>query len=142
MEIDFSRVKTLCVVGLSNNSSRPAYRIAKNLLREGLRIIPVNPRQESVFGEKGYSSIAEIPADIEIDLANFFLREEKVLMPVREALVRGIKIIWLQQGIVNHEAARLAESYGARMIMDECFYIKYMEQKYSHLMGRGGLDEL
>jgi len=132
MSFDFSRVKNICVVGLSNNPSRPAYFVSEYMQKQGFRIIPVNPAGEDVLGEKAYRSISEIPENIPIDIANFFIRADKVYPLVEEALNRGIKVIWLQSGIVNYEAARLAKERGATIIMDSCIKVVHQGQQ-----GRG-----
>ena len=123
---DFSQIKTIAVVGLSNNPDRPAYFVSEYMKNKGFRIIPVNPQGEEVLGEKGYKRLADIPADVKIDVANFFMRAEKLLPIVEEALDRGIKLIWLQQGIVSEEAARLAREKGAEIIMDKCIKVEHM----------------
>lgn len=131
MGFDFQRVKTICVLGLSDNEEKPAYSVSQYMQRQGFKIIPVNPRGENVLGEKGYKSISEIPPEIKIDVANYFIRAENVLPLVEEALNRGIKIIWLQSGIVNQEAARLAREKGAEIIMDRCIKVVHMSEGLS-----------
>lgn len=127
---DFNNVKTICVVGLSANEDRTAYRIAQYLQDQGFRVIPVNPRGESALGEQGYTSISEIPEHIKIDVADFFLRSEKVLPIVEEALQRGIKTIWLQMGVVSNEAAKLCTECGADIIMDKCIKVEHIKSQY------------
>lgn len=127
--LDFSKIKTIAVIGLSNNPDRPAYFVSEYMKNKGFRIIPVNPKGEDVLGEKGYKRLADIPADVEIDVANFFMRAEKLLPVVEEALDRGIKLIWLQQGIVSEEAARLAREKGAEIIMDKCIKVEHMNRQ-------------
>ncbi|MBZ4655442.1 MAG: CoA-binding protein [Bacillota bacterium] len=124
---DFSRIKTIAVIGLSNNPDRPAYFVSQYMKEKGFRIIPINPKGEEVLGEKGYQRLRDIPADVKIDVANFFMRAEKLLPIVEEALERGIKIIWLQQGIVSQEAAKLAREKGAEIIMDRCIKVEHMD---------------
>lgn len=129
MEFDFSKVKNICVVGLGNNKSRPAYFVSEYMQKQGFKIIPVNPAGEDVLGEKGYKSITDIPAEISLDVADFFIRAERVYPLVEEALNRGIKVIWLQSGIVNEAAAQLAEEKGATMIMDRCIKVVHQGQQ-------------
>jgi len=129
MSIDFSSVKTICVVGLSGNKERAAYSVSQLMQKFGFRIIPVNPKGEDVLGEKGYKCISEIPPDIKIDVADYFLSSEKVLPLVQKALERGIKTIWLQLGVKNSEAAKLAQEYGADIIMDKCIKGEYLKYK-------------
>jgi hypothetical protein len=125
--IDFSRIKTIAVIGLSNNPDRPAYSVSEYMKDKGFRIIPINPKGEEVLGEKGYQRLSDVPGDVKIDVANFFMRAEKLLPYVEEALDRGIKLIWLQLGIVSEEAAKLAREKGAEIIMDRCIKVEHME---------------
>lgn len=136
MTFDFNKIKTICVLGLSDNPERPAYSVSQYMQRQGFEIIPVNPRGESVLGQKGYQSIKDIPQEIAIDMANFFVRAENVPPLVEEALQRGIKLIWLQSGIVSQEAARLAREKGAEIIMDRC--VKVVHKLGGKINGCGG----
>jgi len=129
MDFDFSKVKNICVVGLRDNPTRPSYMVSEYLKRKGFKIIPVNLAGEDVLGEKGYKSIADIPLEIPIDIADFFVRADNVYPLVAEALDRGIKVIWLQVGIADKEAARLAEEKGATMIMDRCIKVAHEGQQ-------------
>ncbi len=132
MSIDFSQVKTICVVGLTNNESRPAYGVASYMQKQGFRIIPVNPKGETVLGEQGYRSVGDIPRDIQIDVADYFIRSENVALLVAEALDRGIKIHWLQEGVSSQEASKLCREKGAMIIMDKC-----IKKEYKKHTGRG-----
>lgn len=129
MFFDFTPIKTICVLGLKNDPSRPAYQVSEYIQQQGFRIIPVNPKGEDVLGEKGYSSINEVPAEIQIDLANYFIRAENVVPLVREVLDRGVKVHWLQLGIVNEEADRLVKEKGATIISNQCIKIVHRNQK-------------
>lgn len=126
MSIDLEKVKTICVVGLRNNKTRPAYYVADYLKNRGIRIIPVNPLGEDALGEKGYKRISDIPSDIKVDLADFFINSERVLPLVEEALQRGIKNIWLQQGVVCPEATEKVKEYDAKIEMNKCIKMAYM----------------
>jgi predicted CoA-binding protein len=84
------------------------------------------------LGEQGYTCINDIPEHIKIDVADFFLRSEKVLPLVEEALQRGIKTIWLQQGVMNEEAAKLCTECGAGIIMDKCIKMEHIKSKYQN----------
>lgn len=129
MDIDFSKVKNICVVGLADNPSRPAYFVSEYMQRQGFGIIPVNPQGEDVLGQKGYKSISAIPPEATPDIANFFVRSSEVYPLVKEALDRGIKTIWLQAGISDKKAAELAEERGAAIIMDRCIKVAHQGQK-------------
>ena len=113
-------VKTIAVVGLSPNPARPAFRIARALQGFGYRIIPVRPKVESVLGEKAYASLAEVPD--KIDLVDVFRSPEHVGPIVDECLRLGLKRLWLQDGVVNEEAAAKASASGMTVVMDRCIW--------------------
>ncbi|GAW93731.1 CoA-binding protein [Calderihabitans maritimus] len=118
--MDFNRFKTIAVVGLSAKEDRPSYQVAKYLQEEGFRVIPVNPTVDQVLGEKSYSSLLDIPADIEVDIVDIFRKPEAVGPIVEEAITRGAKMVWMQEGVVNEEAARKARENGLEVVMDKC----------------------
>jgi predicted CoA-binding protein len=112
--------KTIAVVGLSPNPARPAFRIARALQGAGYRIIPVRPKVESVLGEKAYASLAEVPE--RIDLVDVFRAPAHVGPLVDECLRLGLKRLWLQDGVVNEEAAEKALAGGMTVVMDRCIW--------------------
>ncbi|KAB2936872.1 MAG: putative protein YccU [Rhodocyclaceae bacterium] len=116
-------VKTVAVVGLSPNPARPAFRIAQALQRFGYRVIPVRPRVESVLGEKAYASLSEVPE--RIDLVDVFRAAEHVGPLVDECLRLGLQRLWLQDGVVNEEAAEKAVAGGMTVVMDRCIWRDY-----------------
>jgi predicted CoA-binding protein len=118
-------VKTIAVVGLSPNPARPAFRIARALQGFGYRVIPVRPKVESVLGEKAYGSLAEVPE--KIDLVDVFRSPEHVGPIVDECLRLGLKRLWLQDGVVNEEAAGRAVAGGMAVVMDRCIWRDYTE---------------
>ena len=97
---------------------RPGHRIPAYLQSQGYRIIPVNPRLSEVLGEKAYPSLREIP--VPVDVVEIFRRAEDVPPVVEEAIAIGAKIVWMQVGIINQEAASRAESAGLGVVMDTC----------------------
>ncbi|MCW5205730.1 CoA-binding protein [Desulfobulbus sp. F5] len=113
---------TIAVVGLSPNSERPSHQVARYLQKAGYRIIPVNPGQSEILGESCYPDLRSVP--VKIDVVDIFRRSEDVEPIVREAIAVGAKVIWMQQGIVNETAARLAEEAGLIVIMDRCLKIE------------------
>ena len=117
-------VRTVAVVGLSPNPGRPAFRIARALQGFGYRIIPVRPKVESVLGEKAYASLSEVPD--RIDLVDVFRAAEHVGPLVDECLRLGLKRLWLQDGIVNEEAAAKASAAGMTVVMDRCIWRDYV----------------
>ncbi|MBZ4687777.1 MAG: CoA-binding protein [Clostridiales bacterium] len=126
--MDFEKIKNIAVVGLSANPERPSYNVAKYLQEAGYNVIPVNPTVDEVLGEKSYPDLLSIPKDIDIDVVDIFRRSEAVPPIVDEALARGTKVIWMQEGVVNQEAAKKAENAGVEVIMDKC--IKKEHAKY------------
>jgi predicted CoA-binding protein len=113
-------VKTIAVVGLSPNPARPAWRIARALQGFGYRVIPVRPKVAEVLGEKAYASLSEIPE--KIDLVDVFRAAAHVDAIVDECLRLGLKRIWLQDGVVNQEAAEKAVAGGMTVVMDRCIF--------------------
>lgn len=110
--------KTIAVVGLSDKPDRDSYQVAAYLQQQGYRITPVNPRVKEVLGEKAYASLRDLPEPVEV--VQIFRRSEEVLPIVDEAIAVGAKVIWMQSGIVNKEAAARAEAAGLKVIMDAC----------------------
>ena len=110
--------KTIGVVGLSDKPDRDSYQVAAYLQRQGYRIIPVNPRMTEVLGEKAYPSLRDIPAPV--DVVQIFRRSEDVPPIVEDAIAAGAKVVWMQSGIVNEEAAARAEAAGLKVVMDAC----------------------
>jgi uncharacterized protein len=110
--------KTIAIVGLSNNRMRPSFGVSRFLQRQGYRIIPVNPNQTEVLGERAYASVRDVPDDL--DIIDIFRRSEKVPEVVDDAVQKGTRCIWMQEGIVNDPAARKAESAGIPVVMNRC----------------------
>lgn len=112
--------KVIAVVGLSPKSDRPSHRVASYLKEQGYKIIPVRPVTEEILGEKAYSSLKEIPGDIQVDVVDVFRKSEDVPPIVEQAIEIGAKAVWLQEGIVNEEAAQKARAAGLKVVMDRC----------------------
>ena len=102
-------VKTVAVVGISPKEDRPSYIVAAYLKSKGYRIIPVRPEGEEILGERVYPSLMDIPKEIEIDVVDIFRRSEDVPPIVDEAIQRGAKVVWMQEGIIHKEAGAKAE---------------------------------
>lgn len=111
-------LRTIAVVGLSSERQRPAYAIARYMKKQGYRIIPVNPGETEVLGEKAYPDLSSVPEQIEI--VNIFRRPEHVPEVVEEAIAVGAKVIWMQEGIAHEDAAKSAEEAGLSVVMDSC----------------------
>jgi predicted CoA-binding protein len=110
--------KTIAVVGLSNDHFRPSYGVAHYLQQEGYRIIPVNPHETEVLGERAYASLADVP--VAVDVVDVFRRPQFVPELVDEAIRAGAKAIWLQPGAVSLEAAQRAREAGLRVVINRC----------------------
>jgi predicted CoA-binding protein len=118
------RARTVAVVGLSNRPYRTSHAIAGALQRFGFEIFPVNPNLHGpVLGEEPYHSVEDVPGLV--DIVDVFRRSEKV-MPVAEAAVAaGAKVLWMQSGVINEEAAAYAEEHGLTVVMDRCIKVDY-----------------
>ena len=112
--------ETIAVVGLSSKPDRPSNDVAAFLQRKGYRIIPVNPAETEVLGERAYASLADIPEDVQIDVVDVFRRAADTPPVAEAAVARGAKVLWLQDGIVNDDARRIAEDAGLTVIMGVC----------------------
>lgn len=111
--------KVIAVVGLSSNSIRPSHGVAAYMQRKGYKIIPVNPFETEVLGEKCYAKLADVPD--KIDLVDIFRRSEEAGKVVDEAIEIGAKAVWLQEGVIDEEAAQRAENAGLLVAMDLCW---------------------
>ncbi|AOR35627.1 CoA-binding protein [Streptomyces fodineus] len=109
---------TWAVVGLSTNRSRAAYGVAQTLQRFGKRIVPVHPRAETVHGEQGYASLADIP--FEVDVVDVFVNSELAGTVADEAVDRGARAVWFQLGVVDEAAYGRTQAAGLAMVMDRC----------------------
>jgi hypothetical protein len=115
-----STCKTVAVVGISPKEDRPSYIVASYLKKKGYRIIPVRPDGDYILGEKVYPNLIEIPKEIEVDVIDIFRRSEDVPPIVEEAIQRGAKVIWMQEGVMHKEAGAKAEKAGLKVVMDRC----------------------
>ncbi|MBO8168611.1 MAG: CoA-binding protein [Thermoanaerobacteraceae bacterium] len=118
--MDWHEIKTIAVVGLSDNPERASYRVAKYLQDQGYRIIPVNPTKDRVLGEKSYASLIDIPQDIKIDVVDVFRKPAVVPEIVEQTIARNVPVLWLQEGVVHNAAAEKARAAGIEVIMDKC----------------------
>jgi predicted CoA-binding protein len=110
--------KTIASVGLSSNQEKESYWIASYLKEQGYRLIPVNPTADEILGEKAYPDLESIPDTI--DVVQVFRRSEDVPPVVEAAIKAGAKVVWMQEGIVNEEAAQKAREAGLQVVMDAC----------------------
>ena len=112
--------ETIAVVGLSSNPFKDSFEIAEYLQRKGYRIVPVNPNETEVLGERAYPSLLDVPEDIRIDVVDVFRRAADTPPVAEQAVQVGAKVLWLQDGIVNDDARRIAEEGGLTVIMGVC----------------------
>jgi predicted CoA-binding protein len=114
------RCRTIAVVGISPKEDRPSYTVASYLKSKGYTIIPVRPDGETVLGEKVYHSLREIPPEVHIDIVDIFRKSEDVPPVVEEAIQRGARAVWMQEGVIHPEAGAKAERAGVQVVMDRC----------------------
>ena len=124
--------RTIAVVGLSSNPSRPSYRVGRYLQKQGYVIIPVNPRETEVLGEHAYPDIVSITGSI--DIVQVFRKSEDAPAIVAEAIAKGAACVWLQEGVVSPEASRLARQASIPIVMDRCLKREHqrLRRKYGH----------
>jgi predicted CoA-binding protein len=112
------RTRTIAVVGLSSDPMRPSFGVAEYMQSKGYRIIPVNPNEGTVLGEKSYSSLSDVPE--KIDMVDVFRRSEFIPEIVDEAIRLKVPSIWLQEGVIHPAAAKKAQDAGLTVVMDRC----------------------
>ncbi len=117
----------VAVVGLSPKPERPSNDVGRYLMHQGFEIIPVNPGQKQILGQVCYANLREIPGSV--DVVDIFRRSEYVLPIVEDAIAIGAKYVWMQEGIVNREAAKLAEKHGIPVVMDFCMKVAHLMLK-------------
>ena len=120
--------KTIASVGLSSNPEKVSYGVGAYLLEQGYQVIPVNPTASEILGEKAYPDLESIPENI--DVVQVFRRPEDVPPVVEAAIKAGAKVVWMQLGIVNEEAAQTAREAGLQVVMDRC-----MRAEHQRLIG-------
>jgi len=119
------RVKTIAVVGLSPNPSRPSYGVSRAMQGFGYTIIPVHPAAREILGARAYPRLSDIP--LRVDLVDVFRRPEHLDGIVDECLGLGLKSLWIQEGILNEPAALRAVKGGMMVVMDRCIYRDYLQ---------------
>jgi predicted CoA-binding protein len=120
------KYKTIAVVGLSSSPMRPSYGVTEYMQSAGYRIIPVNPNEREVLGEKSYARLEDVPEKIEI--VNIFRRAEEVTPVVESAIRIGAKVVWMQQGIEHEAAAEKARAAGLTVVEDACILIEHRKR--------------
>jgi predicted CoA-binding protein len=117
------RARTWAVVGLTGHQYRTAYGVSAFMQANGFRIVPINPRAESVLGEHGYARLADV--DFQIDVVDIFRRSDQAGQHVDEAIAIGARAVWLQLGVIDEQAARRAADAGLDVVMDTCPKIEW-----------------
>jgi hypothetical protein len=128
-ELDMKEIlentRTIAVVGISSQPEKPAHSVPAYLQQNGYRIIPVNPRLESILGERAYPNLAAIPE--KVDLVLVFRPSEEALEVTRQAIRLGAKTVWMQEGIANEQAAAEAREAGLAVVMDRCIRVTHLQ---------------
>ena len=115
--------RTIAIVGLSPNELRASHFVGFYLRRHGYKIVPVNPREQEILGEKSYPSLTDIP--FPVDVVDVFRRPDAVPDIARDAVAIGAKTLWLQFGVISPEGARIAEEGGLAVVMDRCMKVEH-----------------
>ena len=118
-----AEARVIAVVGLSPKAKRPSNMVARYLKQAGYIVIPVNPGHDQILGERCYPSLLDVPG--RIDIANIFRKSEDVGPIVQQAIEKGCTAIWMQQGIINHDAAAKAKQHGIKVVMDRCIKVDH-----------------
>jgi predicted CoA-binding protein len=119
--------RTIAVVGLSSNPGRASHGVADYMRRQGYTVIPVNPNEAEVFGEKSYATLADVPGAV--DLVDVFRRSDAAGEAVDEAIRIGAKAVWLQEGVIDRAAAERARAAGLLVVMDRCWLKEHVRNK-------------
>src|SRR5699024_5223542 len=118
--VEVSRQKTLAIVGLSGKEARPSYRLARKMQRLGYKIIPVNPRETEILGEKAYPDLKSVPE--QIDVVQVLRSPEAAIAIAEEALEVNPKVFWLQEGVISPKAVDIAKDGGLQVVHNRCTY--------------------
>jgi predicted CoA-binding protein len=117
--------KTIAVVGASPRPDRPSHAIAQYLIRNGYRVIPVNPGHDRLLGETAYPDVASIPAEITVDIVDIFRRPEHIPGIVDQAIARGVRAVWMQLGLSDEPSAARARAAGLIVVMNHCIMVEH-----------------
>lgn len=120
------RTKVIAVVGLSSKPHRPSYGVSRYMQSHGYHIIPVNPNEREVLGEKAYTRLEDVP--VRVDIVDVFRRSEFVAAIVESAIAVGAKAVWMQEGVVEEAAAARARAAGLDVVMDRCILKEHVQR--------------
>lgn len=129
----YKTIQTIASVGLSANVEKPSFGIVYYLQQQGYRILPVNPTAPEILGQKSYPDLLSIPD--KVDVVQLFRRSEDVPPFVEQAIQIGARVVWMQQGISNPEAAKKAEAAGLTVVMDRCMRAEHIRLFGSKFLG-------
>ncbi|MEM0364144.1 MAG: CoA-binding protein [Candidatus Nitrosocaldus sp.] len=113
-------LKNIAVVGISRDPNKDAHIVPRYLMESGYNIIPVNPLADEILGRKVYKSLKDVPDDVRIDVVDVFRPSDQLLPIVKEAIEKGVQVIWLQLGIYNREAVEEARRHGIKVVYNRC----------------------
>jgi hypothetical protein len=119
------RALSIAVVGCSPNPARPSHAIARYLMGQGYRVVPVNPGHRTILGQTCYRSLTEIPREVQIDIVDVFRRSDQVAPIADAAIARGVGFFFMQQGVVDGNSARRLETAGIPVAMDRCILVEH-----------------
>lgn len=114
---------TIAVVGLSPDPNKDSHRVARYLLEQGYRVVPINPKCDQILGQKCYASLKDIP--FPIDIVDIFRKIEAIPAIVDEAIAIGAKVVWMQLGLAENQSARKAQEAGLQTVMNKCIKIEH-----------------
>jgi predicted CoA-binding protein len=126
IDIILEETKTIAVVGLSSDTSRASNGVSRYMQSHGYRIIPINPNETSVLGERAYARLEDVPE--KIDLVDVFRRSDEAGRHVDEAIQIGARGVWLQEGVIDDDAAKRALDAGLAVVMDRCILKEHMKR--------------
>jgi len=113
-----NKYRNVAVIGASSNPERPSHRVVSYLMKHGYHVMPVNPNEQKILGKTSYPNLSSIPEKVEV--VDIFRKSEEVMPIVDEAIKIGAKVVWMQEGVVNEEAAAKAGEAGLLVVMDKC----------------------
>ncbi len=116
----------IAVVGLSSKPHRPSFGVSRYIQSAGYRIIPVNPNEKEVLGERAYPRLEDVP--VKVDIVNIFRRSDEVVPVVASAIAIGAKTVWMQEGVVHQEAGETARKAGLNVVMDRCILKEHVKR--------------
>ena len=128
--------RTIAVVGLSSKKTRPSHGVSEYMQRQGYRIVPVNPNEAEVLGEKAYANLESVPESV--DIVNIFRRSEFVPEIVDAAIRIGARAVWMQEEVIHQEAAERAAAAGLAVVMDRCILKEHRKMLLSEQSGVTG----